>query len=115
MHGVHHRDRQAADRQRAAVVHRPVFCSPLLSSHSADLVRRDDVRAGGARDRHRVGGVIAVPVRDQHQIERADLLRRLRRTTDCGDHGSSRMRLPPGDRSRNVAWPSQVNDSVCIE
>ena len=30
------------------------------------------------RDRYGVGGVIAVAVRDQHHIERAELLRRLR-------------------------------------
>jgi hypothetical protein len=44
----------------------------------ADLIVRDHVRAGGSCDGRRVGGVIAVPVRDQDQIELADLFRGLR-------------------------------------
>jgi hypothetical protein len=70
-----------------AGVHADDVLQPFLLEPDRHFVRRHHLSAARARHRHRVGGVIAVPVRDEHEIERAELPRRL---------GTGRISRHPG-------------------
>src|SRR5438874_13142906 len=77
VNGRHHRDRDIPNQLSATLAHRRGVLDALGLEPEAYLVVRDDVRTGGARDRGRIAGVIAMPVRDEDEIEVADLPLRL--------------------------------------
>ena len=74
----HHRHRQAGDVQRAAGVHPGHPLKSFALQPDGYFVRGDVVRAARARQRDGVAGVILMSVRNQHQVERTELVRRLR-------------------------------------
>ena len=98
--------------QRPARVHAGDVLQPLLlQPHATASYGATTCAPLDRANRHRIAGVIAVAVRDQHQIE---LRRSSSPTLDCVGlpvtHGSNEDPLAAGRLNRNVAWPSQVND-----
>ena len=85
--GGNHRDRKPEQVQRAAGIHPGHPLQSFALEPHRHFVRGNHVRAARARQRDGVAGVILVAVRDQHQIQGAEFLRRLRARRIAGDPG----------------------------
>src|SRR6185295_14443625 len=78
MHGVHHRDLDAVERQGPALVEAVDLLDPLEPEILGDLEIAGDVRLPLARQRHAVVKVIEVSVGKEQQVERLEILGRVR-------------------------------------
>ena len=90
------------------------FCSPFCCSHTRELVAaRPPARPTARRERDGVRRMVAVAVRQQHQVERADSFggfraRGVGRRSTGRRSGACRRACV----NRNVEWPSQRNESA---
>ena len=97
----------------AADAHADDVLQPLALEPVRQLEDGDQRRAGRARDRHHVAGMIGVAVRQADHVRLVDL-RPGGRLRVPVSHGSKTIRLPPGVVSTNVECPNQVIASAAM-